>query len=105
MPTYDYKCEEHGYFEKAQVPMADCRKDQPCPECNKYSKKVILTAPQPMIEAMADAGCPGAFMTSGDRLEKRHRDAGQQHTASQNQRAAEKSRDHELQRAAEISSK
>jgi hypothetical protein len=29
---------------------------------------------------MADAGCPGAFMTSGDRIEKRHKEAGQEHS-------------------------
>lgn len=104
MPTYDYKCEEHGYFEAIR-PMSECTKPSPCPECGNDSKKVILTAPKPLIEAMADAGCPGAFMTSGDRMTKRHRDAGQGHTASENQRAAERSRDHELQRAAEIASK
>ena len=100
MPNYDYKCTEHGYFE-ATHRIADST-TSPCPECNQESKKVILRAPRPMIEAMADAGCPGAFMTSGDRLEKRHRDAGQSHWASTNQKAAEKSRDLELQRAAEV---
>jgi len=32
-----------------------------------------------MIEKMADAGFPGAFITSGDRMTKRHKEAGQDH--------------------------
>jgi hypothetical protein len=39
-----------------------------------------------MIEAMADAGFPGAFHTSGDRMEKRHRQSGQYHTQTKAQK-------------------
>lgn len=80
MPLYDYKCPEHGYFE-AKNSMADHARAE-CPTCGEESKQVILRAPQPLIEAMADAGCPGAFHTSGDRMEKRHREDGQYHTAT-----------------------
>lgn len=77
MPTYQYKCSEHGYFEQ-QNSMKDHAKGN-CPTCGSDSKQVILTAPAPMIEMMADAGFPGAFETSGNRLEKKHRAAGQYH--------------------------
>jgi putative FmdB family regulatory protein len=85
MALYDYKCEEHGYFEQNNR-MADHAKGV-CPTCGSASKQVLLTAPRPLIEAMADAGCPGAFHTSGDRLEKQHREGGQYHTATKAQQA------------------
>jgi putative FmdB family regulatory protein len=75
---YDFKCEEHGTFEAKQS-LADHTGTYECPTCGKQSKQVILSAPRPNIEAMADAGCPGAFMTSGDRMEQRHKEAGQDH--------------------------
>ena len=75
MPLYDYKCSEHGYFE-AKQPMAE-HAAAPCPECGTVSKQVITKPPGLDVEAMADIGMPGAFETSGDRLTKRHRDAGQ----------------------------
>lgn len=78
MPTYDYECKEHGQFE-ARNSMAE-RKTAPCPTCQSVSDQIIAGAPRPLIEAMADAGCPGAFMTSGDRMTARHRKAGQYHT-------------------------
>lgn len=56
-----------------------------CPTCGYESKQVILRAPRPLIEQMANAGCPGAFHTSGDRMEKRHRADGQYHTATPSQ--------------------
>jgi len=78
MPTYDYKCAEHGYFELTQSMKDHARAD--CPTCGSDSKQVMIGAPRPLIEAMADAGCPGAFITSGDRMEKRHKEAGQEHS-------------------------
>lgn len=75
MPTYDYRCDEHGDFEQRNS-MKDHAKGT-CPTCGSESKQVIRSAPRPLIEAMADAGCPGAFMTSGDRMTKRHKQAGQ----------------------------
>ena len=75
MPVYDYSCEKHGTFELTQK-----MKDHAtgiCPECGTTCKQVMLGAPLPLIEAMADAGCPGAFMTSGDRMTARHKAAGQ----------------------------
>lgn len=83
MPTYDYKCEEHGYFAQENR-MADHAKGV-CPTCKEPAKQVILSAPRPLIEAMADAGLPGALHTSGDRMEKRHREAGAYHTATKAQ--------------------
>lgn len=90
MPTYDYRCAEHGYFE-ARNSIAD-RAEGYCPTCGSKAKLVILQAPAPMIEAMADAGFPGAFHTSGDRLEKRHRAEGQYHTESRKQAAQNEER-------------
>lgn len=79
MPTYEYACDAcEKYFEQ-RLSIADMHKGV-CPTCAGPGRKVILSAPPPMIEAMADAGFPGAFHTSGDRLEKRHRSSGQYHT-------------------------
>ena len=76
---YDFRCEYCGVFEARQS-LADHTGIHPCPTCSELEcKQVIRSAPQPLIEAMADAGCPGAFMVSGDRIEKRHIEAGQAH--------------------------
>ena len=77
MPTYDYRCPEDGDFTLIQS-MKDHAKGV-CPTCGSECKQILLGAPRPLIEAMADAGCPGAFHTSGDRMEKRHKAAGQDH--------------------------
>lgn len=102
MPLYDYKCPEHGYFE--QKNSMDDRAKGVCPTCGAASKQVILSAPAPMIEAMADAGFPGAFHTSGDRLTKRHRKAGQYHNSSNDAAAEAKAIDQELQYASSTTS-
>ena len=78
MPRYDYKCEEHGYFELQQKIIDHARAD--CPTCETDCKQVLRNAPGLDVEGMADAGCPGAFFSSGDRMEKRHKKAGQDHT-------------------------
>jgi putative FmdB family regulatory protein len=78
MPRYDYRCSTDGVFELEQR-MKDHAKGI-CPTCGSECKQVVLSAPQPMIEQMADAGCPGAFATSGDRMTKRHRMADQDWT-------------------------
>lgn len=84
MPLYDYKCLEcDEYFE--QMNSIANRAEGTCPHCEGSGKQVLRSAPPLMIEAMADAGFPGAFHTSGDRLEKKHRSAGQYHTASKKQ--------------------
>jgi putative FmdB family regulatory protein len=75
---YDFKCEEHGVFEAKQS-VADHTGYFECPTCGQQSKQVILKAPGLDVEGMADAGCPGAFMSSGDRMTKRHNKAGQDH--------------------------
>ena len=98
MPRYDYKCKEHGYFEQFNK-IAD-RTEGLCPICQSRSIQVILSAPRPMIEMMADAGLPGAFMTSGDRMEKRHQKAGQDHSASVSQARELAARDADWQRNA-----
>jgi len=77
MPLYDYKCEKDGYFELTQA-MKDHAKGT-CPTCGSDCKQVMITAPGVGIERMADAGCPGALETSGNRIEKRHKAAGQDH--------------------------
>ena len=77
MPLYDYKCEACGdYF--VDTNSISERKTAAC-ICGGTGRQVILSAPAPMIEQMANAGCPGAFHTSGDRMEKRHLAAGQAH--------------------------
>ena len=96
MPTYEYKCSDHGYFAVNGVPMAKSAEPYPCRQCGEDSVRVILSAPRPLIEAMADAGCPGALHTSGDRMTKRHYDAGQYHKDSDNVAAAARAIDAEL---------
>lgn len=84
MPIYEYACDEcEKYFEQKNS-IADHAKGT-CPTCGSASRQVMLSAPPLMVEAMADAGFPGAFHTSGDRLEKRHRQAGQYHTQTAGQ--------------------
>jgi len=73
MPLYDYRCKEHGDFEERQR-VADHKWAQ-CPKCWKPAKQVLIDPPKLDIEGMADAGCPGAFELSGDRMTKRHLDA------------------------------
>ena len=73
MPLYDYRCPDHGEFDVRQC-VAN-RKTGHCPVCGVESPQVMIHAPHLDIEGMADAGCPGAFETSGDRMTKRHIDA------------------------------
>lgn len=94
MPRYDYKCPDHGYFEQVNS-MKDHAKGV-CPTCGSECSQVIRRAPAPLIEAMADAGFPGAFHTSGDRITKRHRKAGQYHNPSNDAAAEAKAIDAEL---------
>ena len=75
---YDFSCKEHGVFEVKQS-LADHTGGYSCPTCGLYSNQVILSAPRVDVEGLADAGCPGALETSGNRMEKRHTDAGQAH--------------------------
>jgi len=77
MPTYDYRCAEHGHFELVQR-IAEHAKGK-CPTCGSECKQVLLTPPVLDTEAMADIGMPGAFDKSGDRMTKRHLSAGQYH--------------------------
>ena len=75
---YDFRCTEHGVFELTQT-LSEHTGRGLCPTCESDCKQVMLNAPRLDIEGMADAGCPGAFMLSGDRMERRHTEAGQDH--------------------------
>lgn len=77
MPNYDYKCKVDGYFELHQR-MSD-HATGICPTCKTECKQVLIQAPRVDVEGLADAGCPGALETSGNRMEKRHKEAGQDH--------------------------
>ncbi len=77
MPLYDYKCTEHGYFEKKQNVADHARAE--CPTCGSECKQVLIKGPRVDVEKLADAGCPGALETSGNRMEQRHKAAGQDH--------------------------
>ena len=77
MPTYSYRCPEHGVFDDFKK-IKDRAKAN-CPHCEIICKQVHVGAPTLDIEGMADAGCPGAFETSGNRMTKRHKEAGQEH--------------------------
>lgn len=43
MPVYEYECRRHGYFE-AMRPMSESQAQQPCPQCDRASPRVILSA-------------------------------------------------------------
>lgn len=75
MPTYDYKCPHHGYFEARRL--MEVRQTAGCPQCGVESKQVIRSAPNLDIGGMAKAGCPGAHEKVGNDMEKRHKAAGQ----------------------------
>ncbi len=81
MPTYSYRCTEHGDFQRVQR-MKDHASAE-CPDCGTPCKQVILTAPSLDETAMANIGMPGAWEKQGDRIEKRHRAAGQHHRAAE----------------------
>ena len=70
MPTYSYRCAEHGVFDKMQKIAK--HKWAGCPECFAPSNQIIIHAPMLDTEGMADAGCPSAFFKSGDRMTERH---------------------------------
>ena len=75
---YDFRCVKHGDFE-IQQRLSEHTGFFECPTCAVNSKQVILNAPGIDLEGMADAGCPGAILSSGDRMERRHKKAGQDH--------------------------
>lgn len=75
MPTYDYRCTGCGDFDKMQRMVDHAWAD--CPTCGSDCKQVLKSAPGLDLEAMARAGMPGAYETVGDRIHKRHIDAGQ----------------------------
>lgn len=77
MPTYSYRCLEDGTFDVNQSISKHARAD--CPTCGKECKQVMLSAPTLDIWAMAKAGMPGAHELVGNRLEKQHKEAGQEH--------------------------
>ena len=43
MPVYEYKCECGNIFEK-NVPLAEYKEPQPCPECGKLCEKQVTCA-------------------------------------------------------------
>ncbi len=75
MPTYSYRCEDHEVFDMIQ--RIKDHAAAKCPHCGVICKQVLMSAPGLDIEAMADIGMPGAFSVSGDRMTKRHINAGQ----------------------------
>ena len=74
---YDYKCQEHGYFELRQA-MAD-RARGDCPTCGESCPKVLVSPPNLDIWGMAKANFPGAHEKVGNDITKRHKQAGQSH--------------------------
>jgi len=83
MPTYDYECAEHGYFELQQR-IADHAEGN-CPTCGEACKQVIRKVAKHGLdlEAMSRVGMPGAWETVGDRITKRHRSAEQSRKTSE----------------------
>lgn len=72
---YDYKCDEHGYFELNQS--MDDHAEGECPTCGEVCRQVIRQAPGLDTWQMAKLGYPGAHESVGNDLERRHKAAGQ----------------------------
>jgi len=79
MPTYDYRCDQHGDFEQTNR-MVDHAKGT-CPTCGETCRQVVKAVAKHGLdlEAMSRCGMPGAFETVGDRITKRHRSVPQAH--------------------------
>ena len=77
MPTYDFRCKEHG-VEEIVCGMSQ-RKEQVCSTCAKPVTQVLLKAPSLDETSMAWAGMPGAIEKQGDRMDKQHRSVDQAH--------------------------
>lgn len=77
MPTYSYRCAEHGVFDQVKRMIEHAEGD--CPTCEAVCPQVITRAPGLDMEAMSRIGMPGAWDTVGERITKRHRNAGQHH--------------------------
>ena len=77
MPKYDYRCKEHGEFEKIQKIKYHARAD--CPTCETTCSQILTSPPSLDVESMARAGFPAAWDTSGDRITARHRAEDQAH--------------------------
>lgn len=75
--VYDYRCEACGSFEEDKFVRASEADDQTCLCGAKLTK--LVCAPRLDIAGMAAAGCPGAYETVGNQLEKRHRSVDQHH--------------------------
>lgn len=75
MPTYNYRCPTHEVFEIVQKIKDHAEAN--CPHCGVVCKQVLTSAPTLDVEGMAKAGCPGAYEQVGDRITKRHIEAGQ----------------------------
>lgn len=48
MPFYDYRCREHGLFERL-ASVAECAEAGPCPRCGVLAVRVI-TAPPALLD-------------------------------------------------------
>ena len=75
--TFDFACKACGNVEERRV-KRDSLDDQTCTICEgKMARR--MAAPRLDIAGMARAGCPGAYETIGNDLEKRHRKVDQHH--------------------------
>lgn len=74
--VFDYRCESCGAVEEKFVRSSE-QDDQMC-DCGEPMKRLIA-APKLDIVGMAAAGCPGAYETVGNNLERQHRTVDQHH--------------------------
>lgn len=44
MPLYEYKCEDHGTFERTGS-MSESKEPQPCPTCKNPSQRILSASP------------------------------------------------------------
>ena len=77
MPKYDYRCKEHGEFEKIQKVKEHARAE--CPTCDTPCSQILTSPPVLDVQSMARAGFTHAYTKEGDRITARHRSEDQIH--------------------------
>lgn len=75
--VFDYRCTWCGEYDTNRFVRSSESDDQMC-ECGGKLKK-LLSAPRLDIAGMAKAGCPGAYETIGNKIEKQHTAVDQHH--------------------------
>ena len=77
MPTYDFRCKQHGEVERI-CKIAE-REEQKCLQCGDLMIQFLSTPPGLDETAMSYLDMPGAVAKHEKRLYKQHRSVDQSH--------------------------